>query len=300
MIRTSRKWKNAVRYQARLASQGELKVHETLSAVANVPSAPTWAYFSLLDGIIQGLGAEQRIGDEIRVKRVDCLVAFYAGDKPSSELHCAAALCLYREPQFFSPKVDSQTVFQSTGLPGVDWTRRGERLRVTGGWFNGGALAGTPEYVDVLKIKTCDLIHAPRGVKASNYTNFQSITQPTATVGTFTRAASEMHMQGTYPFTGGAAGVAGPETPGTALYRIVRAADSHGPLMRTLRISKTFGPQGLRVRYVDNTDPTAQQPMNQLVMHFGCSYFSDPALIPGPGTHAANCKIYVRVWYTDD
>lgn len=99
MLRTSRKWKNAVRYQAAQVFPAEWKVFTGRAALAPVPATSTPTYIQLTTPIPQGLDVDERIGNRVKIRRVDVWIQVSptAGDHPEPETAVRATLIQQRD-----------------------------------------------------------------------------------------------------------------------------------------------------------------------------------------------------------
>lgn len=123
MLRTSRKWKNAVRYQAAQVFPAEWKVFTARAGLAPVPATSTPTYIQLTTPIPQGLDTGNRIGNRIKVRRVDVWIQVSptAGDHPEPETAVRATLIQQREDRVIPADLTSDYDYGAGGS--FNWAR---------------------------------------------------------------------------------------------------------------------------------------------------------------------------------
>lgn len=123
MLRTSRKWKNAVRYQAAQVFPAEWKVFTARAGLAPVPATSTPTYIQLTTPIPQGLDTGNRIGDRIKVRRVDVWIQVSPtdGDHPEPETAVRASLLQQRDDRTIPADLTSDYDYGAGGS--FNWAR---------------------------------------------------------------------------------------------------------------------------------------------------------------------------------
>lgn len=97
MLRTSRKWKNAVRYQAVQAFSAEWKVYQGSQGVGFVPSGSTWDRLFLYN-MAQGVAEDERLGAQVRIRRVDVWIHVKPTSGPHFEPETWCRFALFKCP----------------------------------------------------------------------------------------------------------------------------------------------------------------------------------------------------------
>lgn len=92
----NKRQRKEVRGLIRAAISPEWKVLELKQALAPVDLESSGAGIKLFDNITQGVGASNRIGDTIRVKRIDCWFFAAKPQAPSRPSPCGLQAILYR------------------------------------------------------------------------------------------------------------------------------------------------------------------------------------------------------------
>lgn len=123
MLRTSRKWKNAVRYQAAQVFPAEWKVFTARAGLAPVPATSTPTFIQLTTPIPQGLDTGNRIGNRVKVRRVDVWIQVSpsAGDHPEPETAVRATLIQQREDRVIPADLTSDYDYGAGGS--FNWAR---------------------------------------------------------------------------------------------------------------------------------------------------------------------------------
>lgn len=295
MIRTSRKWKNAVRFQAVQAFRPEWKRYEkeyvgTMAAQSTSTLVPTQQ--PVTSGIVQGIAENQRIGDVIRVHRVDAWISI----RPEAGIVVAPELPwrweLVRE---FSSKTPIGSVLTADyiDLSQFEWARgvcprelkANQEPRYDVMWMRKGILAGIGAWT-----------------KDPDPTSYTTVPSDLAVSGTTSTTAVHGSENCAVPIH---AYIDNEPPPGPytetliAGYNIVNGGKlvNSGPVpthqmrrhdwKKSFHVVKKFPGAGLRVKY-DAT--TTEYTENQLVLQGAGGLFTGLLL---------HYYIVYRVWFTD-
>lgn len=280
MIRTSRKWKNAVRFQAALAAKPEWKVFTAGLDTQGISIEPNATVVNLFSNIAQGSSSSDRIGSRIRVHRIDIWITFYAqGAEGENPVACALVLGTNTTKVPLTQSLNNY--FEPVGGPYSGWVHRTvPRLK------GGSSTVITEEYARFLVTKRRVLAGVPMISQTSSWVasapdNFsggtrQSITNQVNHGGTGGTMPGGAWTQSPY--------VSEPMVPMLTLRR---------PLVHHLKLSRSWK-RGLPVQFDDSdADGVDHDDLNHCFLFFSQS-------IEAVSQQSARCNFIYRVWYSDE
>lgn len=308
MLRTSRKWKNAVRYQAVQAFQPEWKVVTVAQTTpVGLPGAPGGITTDLTSVIAQGLANNQRVGSQIRLRRITLHVLVTCGDCPGLENRGCVQLEIHRWPQRLgtgSTSADARLAYVDTGARGIDWTNGAPRV-LGNTAFGADPALGTRDLIHVASRKKFSLQAAPRW-----YDRGASAAAPGNAYPDHRHSTNGLGGQLNYVdlrrlstiYTNGGIGAAafsqmGGTVGGTGTIDLANDyPEIRGPFHKRLVLEIVFGPNGMVVQYPDVS--SVVEPRNKLVLRAGSSSMS-PNINASAGSFPSYIVFYGRMWYTD-
>lgn len=304
MIRTSRKWKNAVRYQASRVLAGELKLQEIRNTATNpTQTAPYLSVYNLTAAIVQGLQSNQRVGASINVKRVDVWVYLRTADCPGIENRVRCELRQYVNPDDVPPVPITTQTHVETSIASIDWTSGAPRVR--GGetfTYNGNDYyaSGTREFVKILRGRTVNLMRVPARLNQLSYTSGAAYpSQNSLQSNVYSGDAEQIGRSATVANVSNPAGTI--STPFHIDSVISTRMGGGGRMFQRVRLFKSWPGKGLRVNYTEGGvgDSLKQADENHVFLVIGQSKLSIHPATTAEG-YASSFQYYARVWYTDD
>lgn len=310
MLRTSRKWKNAVRFQARSAFPVEWKVKELANpAAAVLLQAPSCTLLDLSGAIAVGTGPNQRLGSQIRIRRITIHLFFSSAESPGRENRGCVQLECHRWPLRLgagAPAADARVLYADTVDIGIDWTNGAPRV-LGGTTFGSPAIAalGTRDLVHVLSRKKYSLFAPARFVDraviapatlqafpAHHASTSDGLTQyqETSIVLRSNEYTNATGPGASFTQTGG-----NPTGIGSLAYN-TGYPEGRGRFHQRITIAHSFGPNGMKIQYGDSG--ASEEPQNAVYLRLGSSYLSYNEEA-GAGEAPAKFTYYIRIWYTD-
>lgn len=320
MLRTSRKWKNAVRFQARAAFPAEWKVHEFTTAPQVFPFAHACAVVFPLETILRGTTKASRIGSKIRVRRIEIRGIVVATGRSGLENIGCVQLEKWVHPDLV-PSSQHTNTLQAYQPPydGADWIRGS--YRTPGGVSydvdteNYPAVL-TTERMQVLRRRVFSLFKTPAFI--DNATVGAAATSPFPDAASFVTPIGSGQSFGFYPeerqtvphVAIGAGSLAGgsyqigslPVAAGTIEQQTHRVRVGGGGLHhKKFRIVYSWS-RGMEASF-DDYDAAAgtvvYEKTNHLCIRIGCTALSrGNDSVENPGSMKS--VMSVRVWFTDE
>lgn len=125
MLKTSRKWKNAVRYQAIRAFPSEWKVLTSYATGASLGSPASTSLWDLSD-VAQGVAGNERIGRKIVAKRIEIWGEFVSHATSLDEPYVRQQL-IVSPTETAAPGTDTTAEYEAIG----DWCRGKVPMKLT-------------------------------------------------------------------------------------------------------------------------------------------------------------------------